>query len=871
MMMDWKYVFVSILIYASLSTLDACGRASIHCGEDKKALLKQNNRKEDYVWVTSKDVYFHAEAIGARWLTFTHQILGPKVPTALRHGLHTFGFKAGTNLGETAECRRRVDAVVNRCFPSHPRLRNSHTSVECDASNLYWSKCAIRCRHGYQPAFPNQLTSNCKRYNNRPKDSHPWSLESMECKSEVICRGIISNDTNMVIRCDIGKEGATCDINCHYGYYLHGENLKRKICRFDASRGGLWYPEQMPECRELPTPIVQYCPDDMEVDIENHQRAEVRLRLPTIICAPNTEPLRIECPGFDGKEKIIVTRSDLSSPVRVACHATCPETGLTGYCSYRIFVKATNPAPDSCPVLDPPGNGALACAPWIGRELCRVVCKGNFCLPNNPALGTSRGYFYCQVGNEWQPRTTKIDCQACSQGSNATLRTELFYTGLCSDSHTQDIIRKRFIERMSEIERVSLCDNYPGCNVDNVEVRCGRESMSKDDPNIRIRMNLNWDFAQTGSYRERFLAAEQSLNAMFVRLENVFVSGRFGLAARLPFLNLRVVKDSFTHGLVLTGCPFGSIPSKGHDGEDETQEQYCVKCGLGYFYADNTKSCDECPIGTYQNEEGQLQCKECQLGFTTTGTAMQHAENCTEINQCDPSPCLGNGTCRNSAGTFACSCPPTHTGSRCETEIFDCKFHNCTGNSTCEPSLQSPGEYICVCPPEYTGIYCEIEKVNGGWGNWTTWSPCTQECGGGLQWRFNECNNPVPSSGGLNCTGNSTEIRPCNTHECPVCKTLRRPIGGYLTCEPNRPVPGGNITCNISCPDRYAFSGPVLDAYECGPLSNYTWNHEMPGINDHAMLPMCTIVSATGVQAILPNGGFTFPNVTCSRQDISSI
>ncbi|XP_056002342.1 coadhesin-like [Ostrea edulis] len=57
--------------------------------------------------------------------------------------------------------------------------------------------------------------------------------------------------------------------------------------------------------------------------------------------------------------------------------------------------------------------------------------------------------------------------------------------------------------------------------------------------------------------------------------------------------------------------------------------------------------------------------------------------------------------------------------------------------------------------------------VNGNWGSWGHFHPCDMSCGGGLQLRLRECNDPPPSHGGLPCPGQSVHAVPCNTDQCP--------------------------------------------------------------------------------------------------------
>ncbi|KAI8045293.1 hypothetical protein M5D96_001473 [Drosophila gunungcola] len=58
-------------------------------------------------------------------------------------------------------------------------------------------------------------------------------------------------------------------------------------------------------------------------------------------------------------------------------------------------------------------------------------------------------------------------------------------------------------------------------------------------------------------------------------------------------------------------------------------------------------------------------------------------------------------------------------------------------------------------------------KVNGGWGPWTPYTPCSLTCGGGVQESRRECNHPVPEHDGKYCTGSRKKYRSCNTHQCP--------------------------------------------------------------------------------------------------------
>ncbi|GFT31287.1 hemicentin-1 [Nephila pilipes] len=88
---------------------------------------------------------------------------------------------------------------------------------------------------------------------------------------------------------------------------------------------------------------------------------------------------------------------------------------------------------------------------------------------------------------------------------------------------------------------------------------------------------------------------------------------------------------------------------------------------------------------------------------------------------------------------------------------------------------------ICDNPkPQFGGSDCvgnddEIDSclltkcpVDGSWSVWSDWQPCSVTCGDGIQYRTRDCNNPEPQHGGSSCYGESKESQECNNVECPV-------------------------------------------------------------------------------------------------------
>uniref|UniRef100_A0A0G4GYC4 WSC domain-containing protein n=1 Tax=Chromera velia CCMP2878 TaxID=1169474 RepID=A0A0G4GYC4_9ALVE len=63
----------------------------------------------------------------------------------------------------------------------------------------------------------------------------------------------------------------------------------------------------------------------------------------------------------------------------------------------------------------------------------------------------------------------------------------------------------------------------------------------------------------------------------------------------------------------------------------------------------------------------------------------------------------------------------------------------------------------------YTGRSC---AVHGGWTSWSSWTPCSKQCGLGKRHRTRTCSNPYPSRGGRQCYGSAREESTCALKSC---------------------------------------------------------------------------------------------------------
>ena len=179
----------------------------------------------------------------------------------------------------------------------------------------------------------------------------------------------------------------------------------------------------------------------------------------------------------------------------------------------------------------------------------------------------------------------------------------------------------------------------------------------------------------------------------------------------------------------------------------------------------------------------------------------------SEFSQCSRS--CGNGTARR---TRQCANPvPQFGGHNCSKFGSDIDFKRC---------------YLRPCP------------INGGYGEWSNYTECTQSCNGGTQKRSRQCNNPAPKHGGRNCSslGPETAEQPCNIFPCPIhggysewtgFESCTSTCGGGMlirrrNCTNPPPAHGGQDCSNL---------GPSMESIECNTQKCPGWLYD------------CTVIS----------------------------
>jgi poly(3-hydroxybutyrate) depolymerase len=88
----------------------------------------------------------------------------------------------------------------------------------------------------------------------------------------------------------------------------------------------------------------------------------------------------------------------------------------------------------------------------------------------------------------------------------------------------------------------------------------------------------------------------------------------------------------------------------------------------------------------------------------------------TDGNECNPNPCLNNGTCVDGVGSFTCTCPAGVSGTTCQTDVDECAPNPCQNGGSCTDGTNA---FTCTCPGGFNGPTCandidECATNNGG-------------------------------------------------------------------------------------------------------------------------------------------------------------
>uniref|UniRef100_A0A3Q3JQP1 Peptidase M12B domain-containing protein n=1 Tax=Monopterus albus TaxID=43700 RepID=A0A3Q3JQP1_MONAL len=122
--------------------------------------------------------------------------------------------------------------------------------------------------------------------------------------------------------------------------------------------------------------------------------------------------------------------------------------------------------------------------------------------------------------------------------------------------------------------------------------------------------------------------------------------------------------------------------------------------------------------------------------------------------------------------------------------------------------------------------------VDGGWSSWGPWQQCSRTCGGGVEFSYRECTDPMPQNGGKYCEGQRVQYQSCNTQPWKSfreeqCEKYNSPNyvdynGNMKQWIPKYAGVSPRDRCKLFCRARGSsefkvFESKVIDGTVCGP------------------------------------------------------
>uniref|UniRef100_A0A3B4WAG2 Complement factor properdin n=1 Tax=Seriola lalandi dorsalis TaxID=1841481 RepID=A0A3B4WAG2_SERLL len=197
-----------------------------------------------------------------------------------------------------------------------------------------------------------------------------------------------------------------------------------------------------------------------------------------------------------------------------------------------------------------------------------------------------------------------------------------------------------------------------------------------------------------------------------------------------------------------------------------------------------------CPCGTVGGVRKTTRvCSSPQCPLSCTGPSKREEE-------CPPRTCPVHGGWSSWSSWSQCSGSCIDDQHSDVTPPSKVRYHSCTNpapsNDTDPPGNHCPGDYFqkedCSDLPN-----C---PVDGGWGSWSPYTPCSVTCGVGLRVSVRKCDSPASEHGGLQCPGEGRRTIICTTNvHCPV-DGVWSPWSSWTPC---KSLYGNkNITCRMS-------------------------------------------------------------------------
>ncbi|XP_035671994.1 signal peptide, CUB and EGF-like domain-containing protein 2 [Branchiostoma floridae] len=337
-------------------------------------------------------------------------------------------------------------------------------------------------------------------------------------------------------------------------------------------------------------------------------------------------------PGYELQDDLrSCTATDVDGCFADACDngGTCVDGDSTLSCTCPTGYKGERCQTPPCSEdYDAPQYGGKVCTTsdlTTGAMMCTVFCEGDREFAWRPADA-----YTCNAEGTWSalsavsngpqplppgPRPWP-DCTGRYRPGRAHIKGEVFYyyDGDCQSS-IQEIITN-FEQIFSDLQSAQ-----PGAGISTqlgtVDIECGSTARSlprskRSVVNLQVIKSTGGftiKFEVVATISDETVTENQQLDLVFAlddvyfEIEEKVASNQFNLPIGGQLLSAASFEMGFAE--IQVNCTDGQLAY-----QDEFQA-YCTDCPPGTFHAVGTDTCEDCPVGQYQDRSAQVTCKTC--------------------------------------------------------------------------------------------------------------------------------------------------------------------------------------------------------------------------------------------------------------------
>lgn len=331
------------------------------------------------------------------------------------------------------------------------------------------------------------------------------------------------------------------------------------------------------------------------------------------------------------------------------CQHSCENTEGSFRCSchpgYRLHPNLRDCVESvKCSVLKAPAKTQLICSPVGTEDVCRISCHSasQFSTSVDSSFTTRCG---SQTNFRWQHELQNVSLPSCSENVLAPgykgRAKFLFFTEQCK------VRKKSLPEFEQQLSPLLIGDTQSSCEDDHcsltfLDLKCDnrkRKFRHLNSNNMAILMSAEFELEVKPAQPTKKCGMDcmrdenlKRLRQSMKKLRNVINDNREKFALQYEGKSHEVLKKSLRSYKPRDVCDTGQL----------LMDKRCVACSLATYYSISSGTCQPCPPGTYQDEEGQLDCKPCP--HQLSGVGVEGAKNVLECGEaCWPGSYSENG------------------------------------------------------------------------------------------------------------------------------------------------------------------------------------------------------------------------------------